>query len=114
MIYPGKPQEIYFIYILLCKDQSYYVGLTNDLERRLSEHTQGIYPRCRTYRKRPVYLVYFEANPFLKEATERETQLKSWSRAKKKALIQQNFHKLRLLAQCQNLSHCMYKELKNN
>ena len=110
MIYPTQQRQIYFIYILLCSDRSYYIGLTNSLGKRLSEHENGLYTMCYTYRKRPVHLVYFETCPFLKEATEREIQLKKWSRTKKKALIEHNFHKLQLLAQCQNLTHYMYKD----
>jgi predicted GIY-YIG superfamily endonuclease len=72
----------------------------------------GSYLQCYTYNRRPVSLVYFETAPFLKEASQREMQLKKWSRVKKKALIEQNLHKLRLLAQCQNLSHCLYRELR--
>ncbi len=103
-------QEQYFVYILECNDQSYYVGLTNDLLVRFQEHIDGIYPEWYTFRRRPVILKYYEVIPFLKEATQREIQLKGWSRAKKKAIIEQNFHKLQLLSQCQNMSHSKYKD----
>jgi len=110
MIYPTTPQEIYYVYILLCNDDSYYIGLTNELMRRFEEHKAGMYPNCYTYKRRPLLLAYYEVIPFLKEATERENQLKRWSRAKKKALIEQNYHKLHLLAECNNLSHYKYKD----
>ena len=112
MIYKNLSQEIYYIYILLCKDNSYYVGLTNDLTRRLEDHNKGIYPRCYTFKRRPVTLVYYETSPFVVDAAQRETQLKKWSRDKKKMLIEQNYHKLMLLAECQNLSHDKYKEVE--
>lgn len=58
----------------------------------------------------PLLLKYYEVIPFLNDAKEREIQIKGWSRAKKKAIIEQNFHKLQLLSQCQNMSHSKYKE----
>jgi len=113
MIYPNSPQEIYYVYILLCDDDSYYIGLTNDLVRRFEEHKSGTYHNCYTFKRRPLLLKYYETIPFLKEATEREQQLKRWSRAKKKALIEQDYHKLHLLAECNNMSHYRYKDYHN-
>ncbi len=49
----------YFVYILLCNDGSYYTGITNDIERRLYEHENGIDPKSHTY-KRPVKLIFYE------------------------------------------------------
>ena len=76
MIYPDSTQECYFVYILLCSNDAYYIGLTNNLMKRFSEHEEGKYATCYTFIRRPVRLVYFETIPFLKEAIERETQLK--------------------------------------
>jgi putative endonuclease len=87
MIYPEAQQEQYFLYILSCSDNSYYIGLTNDLLNRLSEHDEGVYLKCHTFNAARVSLEYFETIPFLKEAIGRETQLKKWSRQKKEALI---------------------------
>ena len=112
MIYPHLQQEHYFVYILECAQGEYYIGLTNDLLKRFTDHEEGKYADCYTFKRRPVKLMYYETIPFLKEAVERETQLKKWSRKKKEALIQQDYHKLHLLAQCQNLSHARYKDVK--
>ncbi len=112
MIYPSLPQEQYFVYILRCSDGSLYTGLTNDLMKRFTEHHNGNYVTCYTFNRRPLKLVYYETIPFLKEAVDRETQLKKWSRKKKEALIKQDYHKLHLLAECQNLSHSRYKDLR--
>lgn len=109
MVYKNQLQTVYFIYILLCKDDSYYVGLTNDLMRRVEEHQSGLYPHCYTFKRRPLKLIYYETCPFLDDAVEREKQIKKWSRIKKKALIEQNYHKLQLFAQCQNMSHKKYE-----
>jgi putative endonuclease len=48
------------VYILGCADDSYYTGVTNDIERRVKEHESGKDPRCYKFRRRPVELVYFE------------------------------------------------------
>jgi predicted GIY-YIG superfamily endonuclease len=112
MIYNDLPQELYYVYILECKDDSFYIGLTNELIRRFEEHCKGEYETCYTYKRMPVTLVYYETIPFLQDAIDREKQLKGWSRAKKTALIKQDYHNLQLLAQCNNLSHHKYKDLK--
>ena len=104
-------QEQYFVYIIQCGDQSYYVGLTNDLIKRFNEHLEKKYDSCYTFSRHPLKLVYYETIPFLKEATEREVQIKGWTRVKKKALIDSNLHKLQLLAECQNMTHHKYKDI---
>jgi predicted GIY-YIG superfamily endonuclease len=111
MIYKEQVQAVYYVYILLCKDDSYYVGLTNDLIRRLEEHHKGVYRTCYTFKRRPLKLVYYETCPFVPDAEQREKQLKGWSRSKKKALIAQHYHKLMLLSECNNLSHCKYRDI---
>jgi len=107
-------QEAYYVYIILCNDGSYYTGLTDDLVRRFEEHKDGRYENSYTFKRRPLNLKYYETIPFLKDAVERELQLKGWSRAKKEALIKGNFHKLQLLSQCNNLSHHKYKDLEKD
>jgi len=77
----------YYVYILLCSDNSYYTGSTSDLMRRLYEHQNGIMPEAYTYRRRPVELVWYEEVPTLDKALGYEHQIKGWSRAKKEALI---------------------------
>jgi predicted GIY-YIG superfamily endonuclease len=76
----------YYVYILLCSDNRYYVGYTTDLETREQRHNEG---RGGTYTslRRPVRLVYFERRGSLRSALERERQIKRWTRAKKEALI---------------------------
>ncbi len=99
--------------IILCADGTYYTGLTDDLVKRFEEHTNGFYDYCYKLKRRPLELKYYETIPFLKDATEREVQLKGWSKAKKQALIEGNFHKLQLLSECNNLSHHKYKDIEN-
>ncbi len=112
MIYPGSSQELYYVYIIECKDNSFYTGLTNDLLRRFEDHCRGEYETCYTFKRRPLLLIYYETIPFLQDAIDRDKQIKGWSRAKKIALIKQDYHKLQLLAECNNLSHHKYKDLR--
>ncbi len=77
----------YYTYILLCSDDSYYVGVTNNIERRFVEHTNGENSTSYTYSRRPLKLVYFESSKYIINAIAREKQLKGWTRKKKEALI---------------------------
>lgn len=77
----------YYVYILLCSDNSYYTGSTGDLSRRLYEHQNGVKPEAYTFRRRPLELAWYEEVPTLDEALGHEHQIKGWSRAKKEALI---------------------------
>jgi putative endonuclease len=78
----------YFVYILTNADRQIvlYIGVTNSLERRASEHSLGRGSAfARQYNAHK--LIYFEAYPDPTSAIAREKQLKRWSRAKKEALI---------------------------
>ena len=77
----------YFVYILLCSDRSFYTGITNDLERRMSEHEQGTDPRAYTFKRRPLKLVFSERFTDVNQAIAFEKQVKGWKRAKKEAII---------------------------
>ncbi|HEY9533460.1 MAG TPA: GIY-YIG nuclease family protein [Mucilaginibacter sp.] len=77
----------YFVYILLCEDDSYYTGVTNDLERRLYEHNNNVNPDCYTCKRRPLKLVFQERFPDITQAIAFEKQVKGWNRKKKEALI---------------------------
>ena len=93
-----------YMYILECVDQSFYVGSTNELIFRFEQHQLG--EGCNYTRERlPVKLVYYEEFESVKEAFEREKQVQRWSRRKKIALINKNVKELKLLAQCQNITH---------
>ncbi len=85
----------YCVYILRCADASYYVGQTDDVEKRLVEHQRGL---LSANTRRPVRLVFAEEFADRNDAFERERQLKGWSRAKKEALINGNWTRLKALA----------------
>ena len=88
----------YWVYILRCNDGKYYTGVTNDLDRRLKEHNEGINPKCYTYERRPVELMYEEHLHDIKQAIAWEKQLKGWSRKKKEALFKRDFEEIKKLA----------------
>ena len=84
---------MYFVYILKCSDNSFYTGSTDDLARRMTEHTTnhgGNYTRS----KGPVVLAYHEEYDSEFEARKRELQIKGWSRKKKQALIDGDMERL--------------------
>ena len=82
-----------YTYILECCDGSYYVGSTDNIERRLAEHQSGM-GSIWTKSHLPVKLVYVEEHMRIDEAFYRERQIHGWSRAKKKALIDGRFEDL--------------------
>ncbi|MDX9846862.1 MAG: GIY-YIG nuclease family protein [Tenuifilaceae bacterium] len=99
-----------YVYILKCNDNSYYTGVTNNIERRLAEHESGYNETCYTYKRRPVQLVFFETFPTPMSAIRFEKQVKRWTRAKKEALIERNWQRLHELAKClNNTTHENYR-----
>ena len=78
----------WYCYLLQCADNTYYTGITNDLNKRLATHNQGIASKY-TRSRLPVQLVYTEAHPNRSSASKREAQIKRLNRAKKIALITQ-------------------------
>jgi tRNA/rRNA methyltransferase len=87
----------FWTYILHCADRSYYTGHTDDLERRIGQHQSGAI-RGYTFERRPVELVWAENFPTRAEAQTTETKIKGWSRAKKEALIAENWDRISRLA----------------
>ena len=78
----------YYVYILTnWKGNVMYIGVTNDLERRLYEHkhelVEGFTKRYHVHK-----LVYYEETSDVRAAIEREKKLKNWARAKKNALVE--------------------------
>ncbi|HEY0326569.1 MAG TPA: GIY-YIG nuclease family protein, partial [Allosphingosinicella sp.] len=83
----------FYVYILRCRDGSYYTGHTDDLEARLCQHQEGLGADW-TRRRRPVELVWCELMPTRDEAFAAERMIKPWSRAKKEALIAGDWEKV--------------------
>lgn len=79
----------YYVYILAsATNYSVYIGVTNDLIRRVYEHRNHLDPGSFTSQYNVHKLVYFEQTTDIRAALEREKQLKGWRRSKKNALIQ--------------------------
>jgi predicted GIY-YIG superfamily endonuclease len=87
----------FWTYILRCSDDSYYVGHTDDVERRVAMHQDGSIGGY-TSSRRPVGLVYSEVFDSRDDAFLRERQIKGWSRAKKDALIRGEWELLQRLS----------------
>jgi predicted GIY-YIG superfamily endonuclease len=75
-----------YVYMLLCADGTLYTGWTTDLTRRLAEHAGGRGARY-TSGRRPVCLVYCEAQPHRVAAQRQEAALRRLSRAAKLQLV---------------------------
>ncbi len=88
---------MWVVYILRLKSGKYYVGLTSNTARRFDEHFGG--GGCRTTAYDPPVAVEYQEN-FVSyaNASKREYQLKRWSHAKKRTLIQKDLRELHRLA----------------
>ncbi len=90
--------KLSYLYILKCSDNSYYTGITSNLSKRILEHKTGKHVDSYTYNRRPIQLVYYAEFTDINLAIQSEKQIKKWSRAKKEALINNEFDKLPNLA----------------
>ena len=86
--------KFYYVYILECSDQSFYIGISSTIEQRLNEHQRGLYKESYTYSRRPIVLKWIQAFADPEQAIAFEKQLKGWSRRKKIALINEDWDKL--------------------
>lgn len=81
-------QTSYFVYILECNDNTYYIGKTNNLSKRLGAHNGvGKGGAKYTRSRRPVFLIYYEIYENLSVALRREISLKKLSKEEKKEII---------------------------
>jgi putative endonuclease len=76
---------MWFVYILLCVDGSFYTGISNNPEKRFEDHKNG---RGGAYTRshKPVKMIYREKQPDKSTALKREFEIKSWDRSRKKKL----------------------------
>ncbi len=98
----------YYVYILKCSDKSYYTGITNNLDKRLNEHKAGKNHNCYTFKRRPLELKFQQVFNDVLQAIYFEKKIKGWTRAKKEALINNDFDMLQILAECRNATHYKY------
>ncbi len=79
---------IYFVYIMASqKNGTTYIGMTNDLHRRVHEHREKLYAGF-SKENRTTHLVHYEQYADVRDAIKREKQLKKWNRAWKIDLIE--------------------------
>ncbi len=97
--------KLFHVYIVKCSDKSYYTGITNNINRRIDEHNEGISSDSYTFKRRPVKLVFYETFNDFRIAEQWEKRIKGWSRKKKEALIEKNWDKLKEYSVCHNDSH---------
>ena len=84
------------LYILLCNQKTFYIGITDNLERRLLQHKSKQSPYTKKFSD--IKLIHREEYSSIALAKERELQIKKWSTAKKKALAENNMVQLRKLS----------------
>lgn len=77
----------YYVYIMSGHNRRLYIGVTNDLARRIQEHKQGS-GSCFTQRYNLTRLVSYEHFSNVKDAIAREKHIKGWARMKKIRLIE--------------------------
>ncbi|MGH7204122.1 MAG: GIY-YIG nuclease family protein [Candidatus Levyibacteriota bacterium] len=77
----------FFVYIVECADKTYYIGSTNNIEKRILQHNTKKNGAKYTKGRRPVTLRFFEKHETLHDALVRENQLKKLTRNKKTHLI---------------------------
>lgn len=78
-----------YTYILRCKDGTLYTGWTNQLEKRIRDHNEGVGAKY-TRARRPVELVYYERFETKEEAMKREYAIKRLSKNEKEKIINEN------------------------
>jgi putative endonuclease len=101
---------MFWMYMVRCADESFYVGHTDNLEARLAAHEHGVFASCYTFERRPVKLVFCEAFPTREEALAMERRVKGWSRAKKKALINRDWKEISKLGKARTTQQALRSE----
>ena len=79
---------MWYLYIVKCRDESFYTGITTDIKRRVKEHNNSKLGAKSLRGKRPVELVYKEEFDSQSQARKREAAIKNWKRKNKLQLIE--------------------------
>jgi len=87
----------FYVYMLLCSDDSIYVGHTDNLDERLAAHEQRRYSGY-TAKRLPAKLIFSERLPTRDDAFSAERRIKGWTRAKKLALAEGDWEMVSRLA----------------
>jgi putative endonuclease len=78
----------FYVYILASRSRDLYVGMTNNIVARVSQHRE-LRPNTYTARYNITRLVYYERFDYVRNAIAREKELKDWNRQRKITLIEQ-------------------------
>ena len=81
-------RRVFYVYILASDTRELYIGITNNMIRRMAEHRTSVDPSRYVFRHGTTRLVYVEAAGEALDAIRREKQLKGWTRRKKLDLIE--------------------------
>jgi putative endonuclease len=84
----------YYVFLLECSDKTFYIGWTNNIEKKIQEHNNGKFGAKYTRARRPIKLVYVETYSTLSAALKREAQIKKLSHDKKLNAIKETSIKL--------------------
>ena len=87
----------FWVYLLQCADQSYYVGHTDELDKRIQQHKRGEVGGY-TSTRRPVRVVFTQEFASREEALGAERQIKGWRREKKAALARGDWSEMSRLS----------------
>jgi len=88
----------FYLYILKCRDNSYYVGHTDNIEKRIAEHELGEVP-CYTKQRLPIKVVHVKDFVTRYEVLVAEQKIKKWTTKKKEAYIAGDWKMLSELAE---------------
>ncbi|ANW96072.1 hypothetical protein AXE80_07180 [Wenyingzhuangia fucanilytica] len=101
-----------YLYILKCSDDTFYTGSTIDLEKRIAQHNSGLGANY-TKKRLPVVLVYQQYFLNIADAFYYEKKIQKWSKAKKLAIINDQWELLPKLSECKNKTHFSNYEDEN-
>ena len=85
----------YYVYMLRCFDGTFYIGVTNDFDRRFYEHRTGFNEDCYTFTRQPLRVAYVGEFDRIVDAIDFEKKMKAWSHKKKRAFAGEQWEKFR-------------------
>jgi putative endonuclease len=88
-------KSMWFVYIVICADGTYYGGITTDVHRRIKEHNSSAKGARYTRSRRPTRLVYLEKAKDRSSASKREFVIKQMARSQKELLVKTTSPKIR-------------------
>jgi len=87
--------KLYYVYAIRCFDGTFYVGVTNDVDRRFWEHQHEVHPNAYTHGRGPLILEHISEFDQILDAIAFEKKFKGWSHRKKRAFIEADYEAMR-------------------